>query len=49
MRGARIMGTGRHLPPRVVTNEELTRLMDTTDEWIVQRTGVRQRRFAGTD
>ena len=49
MRGARILGTGRHLPPRVVTNEELTRLMDTTDEWIVQRTGVRQRRFAETD
>jgi len=46
MRGARIMGTGRHLPPRVVTNEELTKLMDTTDEWIVQRTGIRERRYA---
>jgi 3-oxoacyl-[acyl-carrier-protein] synthase-3 len=46
MRGARILGTGRELPPRVVTNEELTKLMDTTDEWIVQRTGVRERRFA---
>jgi len=45
MRGARIAGTGRALPPRVVTNEELTRRMDTSDEWIVQRTGVRERRY----
>ena len=45
MRGARIIGTGRALPPRVVKNEELTRLMDTSDEWIVQRTGVRERRY----
>lgn len=46
MRGARIFGTGRELPPRVVTNNELTKLMDTTDEWIVQRTGIRERRYA---
>lgn len=46
MRGARIVGTGRELPPRVVRNEELTRRMDTTDEWIVQRTGIRERRYA---
>ena len=45
MRGARIVGTGRALPPRVVRNEDLTKLMDTTDEWIVQRTGVRERRY----
>ena len=45
MRGARIIGTGRSLPPRVVKNEELTRRMDTSDEWIVQRTGVRERRY----
>ncbi|OIP33904.1 MAG: 3-oxoacyl-ACP synthase [Deltaproteobacteria bacterium CG2_30_66_27] len=45
MRGARIIGTGRALPPRVVKNEELTRRMDTSDEWIVQRTGVRERRY----
>ncbi len=45
MRGARIFGTGRALPPRVVKNEELTRLMDTSDEWIVQRTGIRERRY----
>jgi len=45
MRGARILGTGRALPPRVVTNAELTTWMDTTEEWIVQRTGIRERRF----
>ena len=46
MRGARIIGTGRALPSRVVRNEELTRLMDTSDDWIVQRTGIRERRYA---
>jgi 3-oxoacyl-[acyl-carrier-protein] synthase-3 len=46
MRGARIIGTGRDLPSRVVHNEELTRLMDTSDDWIVQRTGIRERRYA---
>ncbi len=45
MRGARILGTGRSLPSRVVTNADLTALMDTSDEWIVQRTGIRERRF----
>jgi 3-oxoacyl-[acyl-carrier-protein] synthase-3 len=45
MRGARILGTGRALPTRVVTNAELTTRMDTTEEWIVQRTGIRERRF----
>lgn len=45
MRGAGILGTGRALPQRVVTNAELTTRMDTTEEWIVQRTGVRERRF----
>ena len=47
MRGARILGTGRALPPRVVTNADLATMMDTTDEWIVQRTGIRERRFVG--
>ncbi|MBI5343244.1 MAG: ketoacyl-ACP synthase III, partial [Deltaproteobacteria bacterium] len=47
MRGARILGTGRALPPRIVTNEDFAKWMDTTDEWIVQRTGIRERRFVG--
>jgi len=45
MRGARILGTGRALPPRVVRNEDLAKRMDTSDEWIVQRTGIRERRY----
>jgi 3-oxoacyl-[acyl-carrier-protein] synthase-3 len=41
---ARIAGTGMYVPDRVVTNEELAGLMDTSDEWIRQRTGIRERR-----
>ena len=40
-----IRGTGRHLPPRVVTNEDMTQWMDTSDEWIQQRTGIQQRHW----
>ena len=39
MRRARIVGTGAYLPARVVSNEELSRTVDTSHEWIVQRTG----------
>ncbi|MBK6621557.1 MAG: ketoacyl-ACP synthase III [Saprospirales bacterium] len=45
MSGTRIAGIGFHVPERVVTNEELTRWMDTTDEWIVERTGIHERRY----
>ena len=38
-----IKGTGRYVPPRLVTNDALTQWMDTTDEWILQRTGIEQR------
>jgi 3-oxoacyl-[acyl-carrier-protein] synthase-3 len=48
-RRARILGVGRHLPDRVVTNAELTRLMDTSEEWIEQRTGILERRFVDRD
>ena len=40
----RILGVGRAVPERVVTNDDLSHRMDTTDEWIQQRTGIRQRR-----
>ena len=40
-----IKGTGRYVPPRVVTNDDLTRWMDTSDEWIRQRTGIEQRHW----
>ncbi|MEP6484433.1 MAG: 3-oxoacyl-ACP synthase, partial [Rudaea sp.] len=43
---ARIAGTGSFLPERVVTNAELENLVDTSDEWIASRTGIRQRHIA---
>jgi len=42
-----IVGLGTHVPDRVVTNQELTTMMETSDEWIQQRTGIRERRWAG--
>lgn len=42
----RITGTGSYLPEHVVTNEELSRRVDTSDEWIYSRTGIRQRHMA---
>ncbi len=44
---ANLIGWGHYGPPNVVTNEDLTRLVDTTDEWIRKRSGIRERRFAG--
>lgn len=40
-----ILGTGRAVPERVVTNDELSRIMDTSDEWIRARTGIQERRW----
>jgi 3-oxoacyl-[acyl-carrier-protein] synthase-3 len=40
---SRIVGTGRAVPPRVLTNEDLSRMVDTSDAWIVERTGIRER------
>ena len=45
IRRARIVGVGHHLPERVVTNADLTQWMETTDEWIQQRSGIRERRW----
>jgi len=45
-RRSRILGIGGYLPPRVVTNHDLARLMDTNHEWIVERTGIHERRWA---
>lgn len=43
MQYAKIIGTGSYLPKKVLTNAELEKMVDTTDEWIVQRVGVRRR------
>jgi 3-oxoacyl-[acyl-carrier-protein] synthase-3 len=47
--GAIIAGTGSFVPETRLTNDDLARLVDTNDEWIVQRTGIRERRIAGKD
>ena len=47
--GSTIIGLGRYVPERVVTNSELSRTVDTTDEWIRSRTGVGERRIAAAD
>lgn len=49
MSGSRILGTGSALPRRIVTNAELAERVDTSDEWITARTGIRQRHIAGDD
>ncbi|MBU7579787.1 MAG: ketoacyl-ACP synthase III [Porphyrobacter sp.] len=49
MTGSRIIGTGSALPRRIVTNAELAQKVDTSDEWITARTGIRQRHIAEPD
>jgi len=44
-----IIGTGKYVPERVLTNKELEQMVETNDEWIVTRTGIRERRIAGND
>ena len=45
----RIIGTGSALPEAVVTNDDLSKLVDTSDEWISSRTGIRERRLVNPD
>ena len=49
MRRFKILATARAMPPRVLTNAELETMIDTTDRWIVERTGIRQRRIAAPE
>lgn len=49
VRRSQIVGIGSYLPPDVVTNEDLARRVDTSDDWIVQRTGIRSRRIAAPE
>lgn len=46
MNKVQIIGTGSYVPENVVTNEDLSKIVDTTDEWIVTRTGIRERRIS---
>ncbi len=47
--GARISALGVYVPERVLTNDEISGFLDTSDEWITSRTGIRERRIAGAD
>jgi 3-oxoacyl-[acyl-carrier-protein] synthase III len=49
MRRSAILGTGHYVPSKVVTNDDLAKLMPTTDEWIQQRSGIKERRFIEHD
>ncbi len=48
-RSVSIVGTGSYLPERILTNAELEKLVDTSDEWIMTRTGIRERRIAANN
>ena len=45
--GINILGTGKYVPEQILTNDDFTRFVDTNDEWISTRTGIRERRMAG--
>ena len=49
MSAPQILATGRCLPSRVVTNEDMSRMVDTSDDWVFSRTGIHQRRFCTTE
>lgn len=49
VRGATITGTGMYVPDRVLSNADLERIVETSDEWIVERTGIRERRIAAPE
>ena len=46
MSGLKIVGIGHAVPERILTNQELEQMVDTSDEWIVARTGIRERRIS---
>ena len=43
---SKILGTGSYLPPKILTNSDMEKLVDTTDAWIVERTGIHLRHMA---
>ena len=49
MKYARITGTGSYLPERIMTNADIEKIVDTTDQWIQDRTGIKQRHIAADD
>src|SRR6266480_5663080 len=49
LRTVSIIGTGSYVPEKVLTNADLSRIVDTSDEWITTRTGIKERRIAAKD
>ena len=49
IRGATIVGTGMYVPERILTNHDIAKVVDTSDAWIVERTGIRERRISAPD
>src|SRR5512141_1038146 len=49
LRGVRMLATGAYVPERVMTNGDFEKLVDTTDEWITTRTGIKERHIAPAD
>ncbi|MCC7154786.1 MAG: ketoacyl-ACP synthase III [Bryobacterales bacterium] len=49
MRNAKITAVGAYVPPGVLTNQDLEKMVDTSDEWILERTGIRERHIAAAD
>ena len=49
MSGIKILGTGKYVPEKIITNDDWAKLVETSDEWIVQRTGMKERHFAADD
>ncbi len=47
MKGLKFLATGSGLPEKVLTNADLSKMVDTSDEWITERTGIKERRIAG--
>ena len=45
----RIIGTGMYVPPKAVTNDDLAKIVDTNDEWITKRVGIKERRISETE
>src|SRR5256712_12071479 len=49
LRTVSIIGTGSYVPEKILTNADLSRMVDTSDDWITTRTGIKQRRIAAKD
>src|SRR5437762_8994633 len=49
LRTVSIIGTGSYVPDKILTNADLSRMVDTSDDWIITRTGIKERRIAAKD